>query len=102
MLKRQRHAKARITVSVVRCAIERIDDPFPRIVTANDNGLARLLREYRVLWIIRFDAFDDESFAGKVSLSDEIDITFFINGDASIKFFEQQLPRLAGRFDCKI
>jgi len=41
-----RHAKTRIAVRVIRCAVERIDDPLPLIVPADDDRLARFLGEY--------------------------------------------------------
>ena len=64
-------------MSIIRRAVEWIDYPFPCVFAADDNGIARFLGQYRVLWIIRFDAFNDEGFAGKISLSDEVYVAFF-------------------------
>ena len=58
-------------------AVERVDDPFPRIVAADYDGIARFLGEDRVFRIIRFDPLDDQGLGSKIGVGDEIDISFF-------------------------
>src|SRR5258708_5010547 len=50
VFERDRHSKARISVSIIRRAVERIDDPFPGVLTTDYDSIARFLGQYRVLW----------------------------------------------------
>ena len=55
-----------------------------------------------MLRVIRFDTFDDQRFAGEISLGHEVDIAFFHDVDLTPEFFEQDLSRVPRGLDRKI
>ena len=77
VFQRQRYAKAWVTVSKIRRPVERVDDPFPCVLSADRDGISRFLGKDRVLGIIRFDPIDDERLGRQIGFSDKVDIAFF-------------------------
>src|SRR4051812_3181622 len=82
------HAKTWIAVSEIRCAVERVNDPFPSRIAVDNNSVTGLFRKDHMARVVRFDPLDDQSFRRKIGFRNQVIIAFFCDsGDASV-FFE--------------
>src|SRR5262249_23983413 len=94
-----RNAKTRITVGVVGCSVERIDDPFPRSVAACNDGLASFLSKNGVFGMMRTYSFDYQCLGCEVGLGDLVNIvTLRPNVVDAAEFFQKQTAGVAGCF----